>query len=780
MTTGSTTAQRPHTLGLIDAVATPERLREAWLRVRTAAGGPGLDGVSVEVFKRSADSRLDQIRFALETRQYTPSPIRRVRIPKASGGCRLLGIPVVADRIVQTACALALQDHLSPTFSPRSFAYRPALGPRRAGAHLAGLLPRASYAITADIEKFFDNVEHGVVAAQLRSAGLDAEGVNVILKWLRAPIVDGTTKLHPLKGIPQGAPVSPVIANLYLTGFDRFVEASGWQHVRYADDFIVLANGEDDAAAALRAIEEYLRETLQLALKPQKTQYASIREGFSFVGFWFTDHTCTLPANSIAHFRDSITAILKDHRRDFVLEVAKQHNDLVRGWRNYYGGNSREMDRQLEELDAWRATACAEYFRAAYVDPVLGRGVFETLGVPLSSAAPRGTYADNQPAANAEMPLEIADDPWREGDAYAVTRVAQSHSLTKQLRSQDIAARQPPVVLAGRLLRIPTYGAYVTRTQSILTVRRKKQTVFECPFADLSHISIESDSVTVSTRILDECARRRISITVSKTSGIPIARILPARSELQPGLAEQQVSARLAPVGTAIARAIVSAKIANQRALLLYHAKYAGRDAELRTSLKTVAAELNVLRRRAAAVADLLPRVRTRLFLIEARAAALYWSACSRAVPPELGFARRHGRGADDLVNKLLNFGYWALHLRVWTALEHAGLHPYLGLLHTSRRRTPGLVFDAMEEFRQPLVDRVVLSLIGRGSRLALNSDGELTSHTRTLAQRAFARALERQTDGRAAMLEIIRQQARSLARAIATGSDYIPYRYIW
>lgn len=357
---------------------------------------------------------------------------------------------------------------------------------------------------------------------------------------------------------------------------------------------------------------------------------------------------------------------------------------------------------------------------------------------------------------------------------------ARGFPCSRQLRSLDVASRQQPVALTGRFLRIPTYGAFVTRMQSILAVRCKKQVVFECPFSEVSHISIESEGVVISTRVIEECAKRRISITISKTSGVPVARIHPARSELRPGLAERQVSARVAPTGTAVARAIVGAKIANQRALLLYHAKYSGREAELRSALKTVAAELSALRTRADAVADILPRVRTRLFLIEARAAALYWGACRLAVPKALGFERRHGRGAEDLVNKLLNFGYWSLHLRVWIALEHAGLDPYLGLLHTSRRKTPGLVFDAMEEFRQPLVDRVVLSLVGRGTRLELNSQGDLTSRTRALAQKAFARALERRTGASVTMLQVIRQQARSLARALENGTAYEPYRYIW
>jgi group II intron reverse transcriptase/maturase/CRISPR-associated endonuclease Cas1 len=768
-------------VNLVDALAQPQRLRDAWFRVRAAAGGPGIDGVSVDAFRRQAEARLDAIRRSIETRSYAPGALRRVRIPKASGGWRLLAIPTVTDRIVQTACALVLQDHLAPSFSARSFAYRPFLGPRRAALHLSARLSSASHIVTADIEKFFDNVEHQIVAQQLSASGIDAKGIAFLMRWLRAPIVDGNVKLHPLKGIPQGAPVSPVLANMFLSGFDFMLEASGREHVRYADDFVVLARSQADAEEALRSIDDYLRTHLQLALKAQKTQYVALREGFTFVGFRFTDSSWLVPDASVDDFKTRIDELLKDRRRESVFDIAKQHNDLVRGWRNYYGGNSPEMDKQLEALETWRTGSCNGYLQAVGADSVLGRSAFESLTSTFAAGGPRGTYADDRtPDTSVDEGGWPSDDPWHAGDVAAVARQPSAHSTRKQLRTQDVASRQRPSILHGRLLRIPTYGAFVTHTGSILVVRRKKQTIFECPFADVSHVSIESDGVCVSTRVLAQCARRRISVTMSTSSGIPLARVLPIRSELKPGLAERQVVARLTTDGTAIARAILSAKIANQRALLLYHAKYPKRDDDLRASLKTAAADLRALQARIRSVSGLLSTMRTPLFLAEARAAARYWSAFARAIPSAAGFTARRGRGATDLVNKLLNFGYWSLHLRVRSAIEHAGLDPAIGLLHTSRRKTPGLVFDAMEEFRQPLVDRVVLSLVGRGSRLELNDRGELTSHTRTIAQRAFSRALERREDGTRTMLDVIHRQAKALARALTDGSPYEPYRSIW
>jgi group II intron reverse transcriptase/maturase/CRISPR-associated endonuclease Cas1 len=767
-------------LQLIDTIASPQRLREAWARVRAAAGAPGIDGISIDVFKRNLDGRLDRLHSDLKAGRYAPNPLRRVRLPKPTGGWRLLGIPTVTDRIVQTACAFVLQEQLSPTFSARSFAYRPFLGPRRAAAYLASQLPAARYAITADIEKFFDNVEHEVVARQLAQAGVDSNGVDLVRKWLRVPVVDGATRLHPLKGIPQGAPVSPVIANMYLTGFDRAIEGSSHVHVRYADDFIVLAGSDTDAVATLQLLEKYLREELRLGLKEQKTRYIPVHHGFAFVGFWFTASSWVIPAESLARFTEELGAILSDERREMVFDVARRHNDLVRGWRNYYGGNSPEMDEQLEHLEVRRQAACADYVQRVGLAPTVAQQSFDTLAATLQNPTPKGRYPDDLATDTAMVPPWTPDDPWLAGDAAAVADRRDSHSTAQQLRSLDVARGQAPVVLAGRLLRIPTYGAFVTERQSLVTVRRKKQVVFECPLADVSHISIESQGVCISTRIFEACARRRVSLTVAKPSGLPIVRINPASSELQPGLSERQVAIRLAPGGTAIARALVTGKISNQRALLLYHAKYRWRDRSLRSVLRRTANQLSLLLLDLQQVEGLLAETRRTLFLVEARAAAAYWAALGRALPPELQFDRRRGRGAEDVVNKLLNFGYWSLYSRVWSALEHAGLNAYIGLLHTSRRKTPGLAFDAMEEFRQPLVDRAVLSLIGRGTRLELNRVGELTSRTRTRAQRAFGRALDRSSRDGVPMLRAIHRQAAALARAIGQGVPYQPYRSPW
>jgi group II intron reverse transcriptase/maturase/CRISPR-associated endonuclease Cas1 len=764
-------------------VADDTVLREAWYRVQRGGKAGGIDGMTVDAFRPRADQRLRQLRDGLLANTYEPAPVRRVRIPKPSGGVRVLGLPTIADRIVQTAAALVLHDRVTSLFSDRSFAYRPFLGPRRAAAFLRSNLPFATWVVTADIEKFFDNVEHRVLAQQLRNAGVDQAGVGLILKWLLAPVDDRGRWFQPVKGLPQGSPVAPVLANLYLTGFDIAVEAEGFTHVRYADDFVVLAADEGEAQRALQYVSTYLGSKLRLRIKPAKTQLAPADSGCTFVGFRFTRETWTVPAESVERFKNEITSLLGEAGPSPLVEAAKSHNDIVRGWRNYYCGNSSEMDRQLLELDTWRRQQCTAHLERTGKDADAAPVWFERLIDPGDERGPAGTYAD-MPHEDGprDVAADCAADEWhgrRDGDKSP--RDGRVFSTVRQVRDAHIGRKQLPVILDDGWLRVPTFGGFVSTSHALIVVRRKTQVIFEAPLEEVSCLSVEADGVVLSTTVVRECARRGIPIAVCSISGRPVARVVPARSPLDPPIVQCQVRARAGRCGTPLIQAIVGAKLSNQRALLLYHGKYARRDTTVRRRLFEAAASIHECIRQLEPLAHLpVRRARGEIFLIEARAAAHYWEAFRGLMPPRLGFRRRVHRGAEDVVNKALNYGYMQLLSRVWVAVYRAGLEPSLGLLHTGRRRSAGLVFDLMEPFRQPVVDKAILGLVGRGARLELTAAGELTLRTRALLQRALTRRLTAATDVSRTLESQIHRYVLAFRHALVEARPYEAYRMSW
>ena len=769
----------------VEQMADQAVLREAWYRVQRGGKAGGVDGVTVDAFRARADQRLRQLRDEILADTYQPSPVRRVQIPKPSGGVRVLGLPTIVDRIAQTAAALVLNDRVAALFSDRSFAYRPFLGPRRAAIFLRTSLASAAWVVTADIEKFFDNVEHRVLADQLRNIGVDDVGVRLIVKWLLAPAQDRGRWYQPVKGLPQGSPVAPVLANLYLTGFDTALEAEGFAHVRYADDFVVLTNDEAEAQRALRYVSTYLASRLRLRVKPAKTQLGPVDDGFTFVGFRFTRETWTIPAESFDRFKESLRALFDDPARPNLAQVAKSHNDLVRGWRHCYFGNSPDMDRQLADLDAWRRNECAAYLERGGKDADAAAVWFERLVEQEDDRPPAGMYAPPPEAGEGRAdPTPDPPDEWRQRTSQQGERPrgGRVFSTVRQVRDADIGRKQLPVLLEDGWLRVPTFGGFVTKSHALVVVRRKKQVIFEVPFHEVSCLTVEADGIALSTTVIDECARRGIPVAVCRISGKPIARIVSARSPLDAPVVHQQLRARAGKSGTALAQAVLAAKLANQRALLLYHGKYRRRDADVRTRLIDAAKAIEAYVRQVEQLSGLpMRKARQPLFLAEARAAAHYWDAFSALVPVDLGFRRRVHRGAEDVVNKALNYGYTQLLGRVWVAVHRAGLEPSLGLLHTGRRRSAGLVFDLMEPFRQPVVDKTVLGLLGRGARLDINEKGDLTLRTRGLLQRAFARRLA-PTAGSTSPHLLLHIQRRTIAfrRALVSGGPYDAYRMTW
>jgi len=765
----------------VGQLADPGVLREAWYRVQRGGKTAGVDGMTIDAFRSHADRRLTELGDALLADAYRPSPVKRVQIPKPAGGWRILGVPTITDRIAQSAAALVLYDRIAALFSDRSFAYRPFLGPRRAAVSLRTSVASATWAVTADVEKFFDNVEHRILSDQLRNVGVDDGGVRLILRWLLAPAQDRGRQFQPVKGLPQGSPVAPLLANLYLSGFDAALEAEGFAHIRYADDFVVLTPDAAEAQRALRYVTTYLGSRLKLHIKPAKTQLTRADDGFNFVGFRFTRTTWTVPAESLARFQETVAGLLEERRT--LVEIAKSHNDLIRGWRQYYFGNSPEMDRQLLELDTWRAGVCRAHLARLGQDPESSVVWFERLAEQAEPSSPAGTYAHDEPTHDQVLASPDSRDEWREGRSEQPSgREGRTVSTERQLRDAEIGRKQVPALLDDGWLRIPTFGGFVTKSRSLIIVRRKKQIVFECAFDDVACVAIEALGVALSTAVIDECARRQVPLIICRASGRPVAHVVPVRAPLIVALAHRQLIARGGKSGTPLIRAILTAKLSNQRALLLYHTKYRRREEAVRRRLIDGACAIDGCLQQMIGFPDLpMRQARRALFLIEARAAAHYWYAFGALIPGALRFRKRTHRGAEEVINKTLNYGYSLLLNHVWVAVRRAGCDASVGLLHTGRRKSAGLVFDLMEPFRQPLVDKTVLALVGRGAHLEVNEAGDLTLRTRALLHRAFVRQLGSPgRRGGESLLREVHQRTLAFRRSLLDGVPYDAFRMTW
>lgn len=265
---------------LFDAVCDPNTLTMAWAKVRANKGAGGGDGESVFAFAAAWGLRIERLAAELRNGSYRPGPVRRVQVAKKSGGTRTLAIPCVVDRIAQTAAAMVLARVLEPEMEDASHAYRPGRGVATAVARVSALQRQGyGFVVDGDIRAYFDSVPHKPLLARLARSISDPRLLELVALWLEGFDDDGV-------GIPQGSPISPLLANLYLDEVDEAIESAGVRLVRYADDFVLLCRSEAKAAGAMERIAALLAER-GLELNPAKSRVVSFQEGITFLGHLF-------------------------------------------------------------------------------------------------------------------------------------------------------------------------------------------------------------------------------------------------------------------------------------------------------------------------------------------------------------------------------------------------------------------------------------------------------------------------------------------------------------
>jgi len=338
---------------LIDKVYNEKNLYTAWRRVRRNKGAHGLDRVTIRMFEADLQKHLQEIQRKLKERRYQPQPVRRVYIPKASNPRekRPLGIPVVADRVVGQALLQVLDPLFDRELSDSSFGYRKGRGAQDAIAAIikAGRDGFRSV-LDADIKSFFDQLDHDVVMSRVRARIADGRVLDLIEAYLKAGVYEQGAVSVPTRGCPQGGVISPWLSNLVLDDLDKAVEARGYRHVRYADDFVVLCRSRQEAEQAREFVAEVLRE-LKLTLHADKTHVVDFRGGFEFLGFRFHHGHVGVRPKAVERFKDKVRVLTRRQQGRNVEAVLGDLNPVLRGYANYYG--SAEVTELFGRLDGW-------------------------------------------------------------------------------------------------------------------------------------------------------------------------------------------------------------------------------------------------------------------------------------------------------------------------------------------------------------------------------------------------------------------------------------------
>ena len=338
----------------MEAVVERENLRKALARVKRNKGAAGIDGMSVEDLSAYLKEHWPAIRTQLLSGTYKPQAVRRVEIPKASGGMRPLGIPTVLDRFIQQAVMQVLQTDWDRTFSEASFGFRPGRSAHQAVARAQEYIASGhGFVVDIDLEKFFDRVNHDILMGLVAKRVADKRILRLIRGFLNAGVLEGGLLSPTEEGTPQGGPLSPLLSNLMLDVLDKELEKRGHRFVRYADDCNIYVRSQRAGERVMTGIEKFLAKRLKLKVNKAKSAVAkpSVRK---FLGFGFTggrEPRRRIASQAIDRLKARVRELTRRTGGQSLSQVARELSRYLIGWRGYFG--FCETPSVLYELDCW-------------------------------------------------------------------------------------------------------------------------------------------------------------------------------------------------------------------------------------------------------------------------------------------------------------------------------------------------------------------------------------------------------------------------------------------
>lgn len=357
---------------LYDRIFRLDILWRAWKEVRENKGSAGIDGITFEMIEEyGVEEYLLDIQEDLKNKKYRPKPVKRVYIPKPDGKQRPLGIPTIRDRIVQQACKIVIEPIFEANFLDSSYGFRSKRDAKQATEKVKKELYKNWYVVDADIQGYFDNINHEILLGLLNRRISDRRVIKLCRQWLQSGVIENGKYYPTEKGSPQGGVISPLLANIYLHVLDSY-----WENhkelgviVRYADDAVIVCRTRKDAELAFEHLKRIMTK-LKLTLNPQKTKVVDMnKESFDFLGFRYQKFGKTKSGRKLPYMMPSKKAMkkVKDAIRvitcrksayEGLEQKVEKLNPLIRGWRNYFQhGNSTKRFKQLDEyvwMKLWR------------------------------------------------------------------------------------------------------------------------------------------------------------------------------------------------------------------------------------------------------------------------------------------------------------------------------------------------------------------------------------------------------------------------------------------
>ena len=342
-----------HACALLAQVLDRANLQRALKQVRQNKGAPGIDGMTVDELPDYLRHHWPEIRAQLETGQYRPQPVKRVEIPKPDGKTRPLGIPTVVDRFIQQAIAQVISAQWEPHFHPHSYGFRPQRSAHQAVREVQTRIRQGhGWVVDMDLQAFFDRVNHDRLMARLKSRCPDVGLLRLVNRYLKAGVsVAGNIEATPM-GVPQGGPLSPVLANVVLDELDWELDRRGHRFARYADDCNILVRSQRAGKRVMASVTRFVSDTLRLTVNPLKSAVDRPMNR-KFLGFTVSRNGAKLKVadKAIERLKDRVRELTRRTRGNHIGQIVAELRDTLLGWKAYFG--IAEVLSPLREIDKW-------------------------------------------------------------------------------------------------------------------------------------------------------------------------------------------------------------------------------------------------------------------------------------------------------------------------------------------------------------------------------------------------------------------------------------------
>src|SRR6266850_1406940 len=338
---------------LIDKVYKPGNLRAAFAKVKANQGAAGVDHQTIEMFEANLETNLIRVSQQLADGSYRPQAVRRQWIAKpGSSEQRPLGIPTVRNRVVETALCNVLEPIFERDFAEHSYGFRPGRGCKDALRRVDRLLKAGNtWVVDADLQSYFDTIPKQKLLERVAKKVADSRVLELVAAILQTEVMEGLAHWRPAAGTPQGAVISPLLSNIYLDPLDHEVAGSGYEMVRYADDFVILCRSAAEAGAALEKVQQWTAQT-GLRLHPEKTRIvdATQRGGFDFLGYHFERGYRWPRGKSVAKLKATIRSKTRRTHGHSLRTTIATVNQTLTGWFGYFKHSHKTA---FPALDKW-------------------------------------------------------------------------------------------------------------------------------------------------------------------------------------------------------------------------------------------------------------------------------------------------------------------------------------------------------------------------------------------------------------------------------------------